>query len=398
MPFVCSPRFCTRWWGAMQLSIMIYMLLSYKNLADSPPILRSWCPNLISTKPCPESRDGTISWMLWKENRIFSAIWGCAVNGQRPVSEIRCSCMYTQVWDRKKMKQGYWILLLTVFLLFSFSHHGFVTTWQGSCNFANCTFAHGEHELRGVSRGSTNKFDFHCRHCLSWQFICMNPGRLSSDKDFSVEVFFLGGSRFFHEKMPKPLVPKLHEWIHRKQMTSIPTQPPNLTQEKGRESWTKMQAYQCKPIEVIWKDITFEAGLLERNGFRPQAKYRQCWLASHRWSVFVFSYFSLFSHLSIFSILFRYSPKITNFQQGWKLMKFSSNKFTMTCQDRAGKIDLRIMASDRFCFFMRRPRWKLQLSPKRTRCRWKSLGAWRKYDVQTKNLSANMQIKILDGE
>jgi len=55
----------------------------------------------------------------------------------------------------------------------------------------------------------------------------------------------------FHEKMPKPLVPKLHELIHRKQMTSIPTQPPNLTQEKGRESWTKMQEYQCKPIEVI---------------------------------------------------------------------------------------------------------------------------------------------------
>mmetsp|Transcript_148779 Transcript_148779/g.211287 ORF Transcript_148779/g.211287 Transcript_148779/m.211287 type:complete len:187 (+) Transcript_148779:32-592(+) len=24
---------------------------------------------------------------------------------------------------------------------------------KGSCNFANCTFAHGEHELRGVSRG-----------------------------------------------------------------------------------------------------------------------------------------------------------------------------------------------------------------------------------------------------
>ncbi|CAJ1372337.1 unnamed protein product [Effrenium voratum] len=29
---------------------------------------------------------------------------------------------------------------------------------KGSCNFANCTFAHGEHELRGVERGS-KRFD-----------------------------------------------------------------------------------------------------------------------------------------------------------------------------------------------------------------------------------------------
>ena len=92
-------------------------------------------------------------------------------------------------------------IVVNCWLLFIFSHHGFVTTkLQGSCNFANCTFAHGEHELRGVSRGSTNKFEFHCRHCLSWQFICINPGRLSSDKDFSVEVFFLGGSRFFMKR------------------------------------------------------------------------------------------------------------------------------------------------------------------------------------------------------
>lgn len=197
-------------------------------------------------------------------------------------------------------------IVVNCWLLFIFSHHGFVTTWQGSCNFANCTFAHGEHELRGVSRGSTNKFEL-----LLVVAIHMHKSRTA----VVGQGLFSGGvfpwcKPIFHEKMPK-----LHEWIHRKQMTSIPTQPPNLTQEKGRESWTKMQEYQCKPIEVIWNEITFEAGLLERNGCRPQAKYRQCWLASHRWSVFVFSYFSLFSIIfqsfQFFSGILQKSPTST---------------------------------------------------------------------------------------
>ena len=305
---------------------------------------------------------------------------------------------YTQVWDRKKMKQGYWILLLTVFLLFIFSHHGFVTTWQGSCNFANCTFAHGEHELRGVSRGSTNKFEFHCRHCLSWQFICMNPGRLSSDKDFSVEVFFLGGSRFFMKRCRSL-------WCQ--------SCMSGFTGNRWLQFWRNHQIWLRRRV-VSHGQICKNINANQLKWYEMKSHLKPDWwnemAADHKQStvnvdlrhtdeVCLCSAISAFSASSFqsfqfFSGILQKSPTST----GMDFDEIFLQQIPMTCQDRAGKIDLRIMASDRFCFFMRRPRWKLQLSPKRTRCRWKSLGAWRKYDVQTKNLSANMQIKILDGE
>ena len=62
-------------------------------------------------------------------------------------------------------------------------------------------------------------------------------------------LFFFGETRFLVKRCRLFLVPKLHELMefHRKQMTSIPTQLPNLTQEKGHGQ--KMQAYECKPMK-----------------------------------------------------------------------------------------------------------------------------------------------------
>ncbi len=67
-------------------------------------ILRSWIPNLISTKPCPESRDSA-RWILGNFYFSHSAMWGYAVNGQRPpFPDIRCSCMYKTSQNHRKNK------------------------------------------------------------------------------------------------------------------------------------------------------------------------------------------------------------------------------------------------------------------------------------------------------
>lgn len=230
-------------------------------------------------------------------------------------------------------------IVVNCWLLFIFSHHGY--NLAGLLQFRQLHFR----TWRTWASWCFSRFDKYIRVSLSSLLVVaihMHESRTA----VVGQGLFSGGvfpwwKPIFHEKMPKPLVPKLHELIHRKQMTSIPTQPPNLTQEKGRESWTKMQEYQCKPIEVIWNEITFEAGLLERNGCRPQAKYRQCWLASHRWSVVCVQLFQPFQHhLSIFSILFRYSPKITNFNRDGFWWNFPpTNSHDLSGQSREDRFE-----------------------------------------------------------
>lgn len=244
---------------------------------------------------------------------------------------------YTQVWDRKKMKQGYWILLLTVFLLFIFSHHGFVTTWQGSCNFANCTFAHGEHELRGVSRGSTNKFEFHCRHCLSWQFICMNPGRLSSDKDFSVEVFFLGGSRFFMKRCRSLWCQSCmsgftgNRWLQfwrnhqiwlRRRVVSHGQICKNINANQLK--WYEMKSH-LKPD--WWNEMAADH---KQSTVNVDLRHTDEVCLCSAISAFSASSFNLFNSFQVFS-------KNHQLQQGWILMKFSSNKFPWLVRTEPGR-------------------------------------------------------------